>query len=160
MVVGTQSHETCHNVCIKQKKECSERYYQSADCYEAARVICKNPYVHVYVNTIPYCTIGGGCFINCDQWNYAEVAMSSGTCGANECHFGVDDSFRIVCPCVDPEPDGTDAEFAIQVSQRQKIGLSIFATTGFVILLWLLYYSCSLQVIQRLSKLYCFCEFP
>ena len=155
-MIGDVSHESCNHVCKQHNKICDAAIVSSFSCADAARRICNNPYVHEDVDGgRGSCSEGGGCFINCAQWHYASIARWNGTCGYNWCSVGSDDSLRIVCPCsVYEERENDGVIFNVATTPAQYTGMSILVATTSVILMWLLYCCCSLQVLTRSVLLY------
>lgn len=144
--VGTSAKESCNHICKRRELTCDHGIYSGFSCEDAAIVICNNPFMHPEVDYRPACTVGGGCFINCGEWVWASVARWNGTCGPNDCTFGEDLSLRIVCPCSSEAAVENDDILQVETTSREYLGLCILVFTFSMILVWLMYCSCSLQI--------------
>jgi hypothetical protein len=145
--VGAIPKETCNQICKQRKLSCDSDIIDKFSCLYAAMDKCNNPYVHEANIAYPTCSVGGGCFINCGEWTYASIARSNGTCGENDCYFSEDTSLRILCPCIsETVVEEEDDALHVETTPREYMGLSILVITFSMILVWLLYCSCSLQI--------------
>jgi hypothetical protein len=149
ILVGKSSRSSCHDLCHAAGYRCIDHNVGSFSCAVAAQNYCKNPYLREQTLLDPRtieCRVGGGCFVNCNENSFLEVARYNGTCGMNNCDIG-EYSYLIMCMC--EEIPTSPPEYEVTMSETETVGTLSLVVISLCAILWLLCCSCSSEIVKR-----------